>query len=220
MLLVCSPPSACSGSPARPSSPSPASASSRACGSRLFARVLEPGGRPSSTPSAPESSSAGSRPTPAVLQNSGHRQHLDGPAQRPSGAIGGIGILFWTSARLTLLMLAVVPLVAIGRGDLRARGAPHARARRRTPWPPPARSPRRAWLRIRTVRSFAREERHDRSLRRGGSTPSIARPPPGPHLRSVPGRGPAFWRLRGGIGGLLWYGGRLVLAGHDHRRDG
>ncbi|HVP68217.1 MAG TPA: ABC transporter transmembrane domain-containing protein [Anaeromyxobacteraceae bacterium] len=127
-----------------------------------------------------------------------------------ASAVGGVGFLFFTSARLTLVMLAVVPPVAIGavvygwRIRRLSRAAQDALAQA-------GEIAEEGIAGIRTVRSFAAEEREAgryaiaiqrvyelarRRARAGGAF--------------MAGAATAAYLA---VAVVLWYGGRLVMAG-------
>ena len=125
-------------------------------------------------------------------------------------ALGAIGILMWTSWRLTLVMLAVVPLVAGGAGvygrmlrrvskqvqDALARSSEVAEE---------------TLAGVRTVRAFAREERE---VARYGSAvdESFALARHRARLGAVFTGGVSFLGY-GAIAAVLWYGGVLLSEG-------
>ncbi|WP_426757193.1 ABC transporter ATP-binding protein [Myxococcus sp. Y35] len=125
-------------------------------------------------------------------------------------ALGGVALLFFTSVKLTLVMLAVIPPVAIG-GVLYGR---RVRAISRQVQDALAASGEVAeedLSGIRTVRSFAAErhevERYSTAVERS-YTLARARA-----LQSSVFMGAASIAGYGSIAAVLWYGGRLVVDG-------
>jgi ATP-binding cassette subfamily B protein len=125
-------------------------------------------------------------------------------------ALGAVAVLWWTSPRLTLVMLAVVPVIAVG-------AVAFARAVRRT-----SRAAQDALAEassvaeeslgaIRTVKSFAREEQHVTQYAQGIDGVYRA----GRRLALIYGAFQGWTGFLGyaGLAGLMWYGGRLVLEG-------
>ncbi len=124
--------------------------------------------------------------------------------------IGGIAILFYTSWRLTLVMLSIVPVVVLGAviygRTLRALSKEVQDALART-----TEIAEETLSGIRTVRAFAREEQE---IRRYGTAVDgslgLAR------KRSRLGAifaGVVSFAGYGAVAAVLWYGGTLVLSG-------
>lgn len=124
--------------------------------------------------------------------------------------VGGIAILFYTSWRLTLVMLSIVPVVVLGAviygRILRALSKQVQDALART-----TEIAEETLSGIRTVRAFAREERE---IERYGSAVdgslTLAR------QRSRLGAifaGAVSFAGYGAVAAVLWYGGTLVLSG-------
>jgi len=123
-------------------------------------------------------------------------------------AVGALGIMFWTSWKLTLLMLSIVPVAAIGLSiygrKLRevSRGVQDALAVSTA-------VAVETLAGVRTVRSFAREEAEvERYGRAVEDTYSLARRRAG--LGAIFGGGMSFLGF-GSLGAVLWYGGVLFL---------
>lgn len=124
--------------------------------------------------------------------------------------LGAIGILIWTSWKLALLMLAVVPVIAVGAGW-------YGRILRKI-----SRSVQDAFANanaiaeesiggIRTVRSFAREE-HEHARYKEGIESAFALA----KKRAWVGAwfsGLIFFAGYGSIVAVLWYGGHLLASG-------
>jgi ATP-binding cassette subfamily B protein len=126
------------------------------------------------------------------------------------GALGTIGVLFWTSPRLTLAMLAVVPLVAAGAVAF-ARAVRRASRQAQDALAEASAVADEALGSIRTVRSFAREQTHaahyDARIDRVYAA--------GRRMALIYGAFQGWTGFLGyaGLAGILWYGGRLVLQG-------
>jgi len=126
-------------------------------------------------------------------------------------ALGGVGLLLYTSVQLTLVMLAVIPPVAVGAVLYGRR----VRAISRQVQDALAASGEVAeedLSGIRTVRSFAAErhevERYSTAVERSYT---LARERT---LQSSVFMGAASIAGYGSIAAVLWYGGRLVVDGH------
>ncbi|WP_437736159.1 ABC transporter ATP-binding protein [Sorangium sp. So ce1335] len=127
-----------------------------------------------------------------------------------ASVIGGVALLFYTSPRLTLLMLAVVPVVAIGsvaygrRVRRLSRGVQDALARA-------SEVAEEALSGVRTVRAFAAEKREaERYAGRVSASFELARTrirASSSFLAVVNFAGYSAAAL------VLWYGGHLVVAG-------
>ena len=124
--------------------------------------------------------------------------------------IGAVIILAWSNWKLTLVMLAIVPIVALGGGFYgRALRKVSRKAQDSLAAAPAVAEEGLAG--VRTVRAFAREEQE--SLRYGAAVQEaflIAKT----RARLYGGfTGLMTFAGYGAIGGVLWYGGRLVAAG-------
>jgi ATP-binding cassette subfamily B protein len=125
-------------------------------------------------------------------------------------AIGSLVLLFLTSARLTLLMLAVVPFVAIA-AVLFARSVRALSRKTQDALAQASEVAEETLSNIRTVRSFARE---DQEIARYGTQIQAAFAL-GRRLAVTYGTFQGFTALAGygAITLVLWYGGNLVMDG-------
>ncbi|KYF72177.1 ABC transporter ATP-binding protein [Sorangium sp. So ce388] len=127
-----------------------------------------------------------------------------------ASVIGGVAFLFYTSPRLTLLMLAVVPVVALGsvaygrRVRRLSRSVQDALARA-------SEVAEEALSGIRTVRAFAGEKREeDRYAGRVAESFELARK----RIRASGSfMGVVMFAGYSAVALVLWYGGHLVVAG-------
>lgn len=125
-------------------------------------------------------------------------------------ALGSLAILFWTSWRLTVLMLAVVPFVAVG-AVVFARAVRKLSRRTQDALAAASEVAEETLSNIRTVRSFAREGEETR--RYGGKVDDAFRL--GRRLAVVYGsfQGAMGFAGYAAIALVLWYGGTQVIAG-------
>lgn len=127
-----------------------------------------------------------------------------------AGAIGGVGLLFWISAQLTLVMVAVVPPIAIAAGVFGQRVQRLARASQDA-LAEAARVAEETISGVRMVRSFGQETaevaRYGQSIREAYQVTrrQIATVALFTGAASVVGFG--------AVAAVLWYGGRLVVGG-------
>ncbi len=125
-------------------------------------------------------------------------------------ALGSVGVLFWTSTRLTLLMLAMVPFAAVGVA-LFARYVRKLSKKTQDALAAASTVAEEVFSNVRTVRSFAREGSEiDRYSVEVGEALSLGR-----RLALAYGsfQGVGSIAAFGSISLVLWYGGRLVMGG-------
>ena len=121
--------------------------------------------------------------------------------------IGAIGILFWTSWRLTLVMLALVPVAVVG-GLFYGRWVKRLSRKVQDQLANATEVAEETLSGIRTVRSFAREEREvERYSERVHAAYALARVRA--KVNAIFGALAAFAGY-GAISGVLWYGGILL----------
>ena len=125
-------------------------------------------------------------------------------------AIGSLGVLFWTSTRLTLVMLSIVPLVAVG-AMIFARTVRRLSKKTQEALAEATSVAEESFANIRTVRSFARED-HE-TARFGERVQEVFRL--GRRLAAAYGafQGAAGFAGYAALALVLWYGGTLVMAG-------
>lgn len=125
-------------------------------------------------------------------------------------AAGSLGILFWTSARLSMLMLAMVPVVAIGAAVF-ARYVRNLSRRTQDALAAASTVAQEVISNVRTVRSFAREAGEvERYSSRVQEALSMGRQM-GLAYGAFQGAGSVAGF--GAIALVLWYGGHLVMDG-------
>ena len=125
-------------------------------------------------------------------------------------ALGALGVLAWTSWRLTGLMLAVVPVVAIG-AVLFGRTVRRLSKQTQDALAGASEVAEETFSNIRTVRSFAQEE-HEVARYGEKVDEAFAR---GRRLAITYGLFQGFggFAAYAAVALVLWYGGRLVIAG-------
>ena len=128
-----------------------------------------------------------------------------------ASAVGGVGLLFWISAKLTLLMMAVVPPVALAAGifgqriQRLARDSQDALAEA-------GRVAEETIAGVRMVRSFGQEATE---VRRYSSAIDVAYRVTRKQIATVAlFSGAASVVGFGAVAAVLWYGGRLVVQGN------
>ncbi len=125
-------------------------------------------------------------------------------------ALGSLGVLFWTSVHLTLLMLAMVPFVAIGAAVF-ARYVRSLSKRTQDALAGASTVAEEVFSNIRTVRSFARESGElERYATRVNEALSMGRQM---GLAYGSFQGAASFAAFGSISLVLWYGGHRVMSG-------
>lgn len=125
-------------------------------------------------------------------------------------ALGSLAVLFWTSTRLTLLMLAIVPFVAVGAAIF-ARHVRGLSKRTQDALAGASTVAEEVFSNIRTVRSFAREDGEvDRYSVRVNEALEMGR-----RMGLAYGsfQGAISFAAFGAISLVLWYGGHLVMDG-------
>ena len=125
-------------------------------------------------------------------------------------AVGSVAILFWTSARLTAVMLSVVPIVAIGAVFF-ARTVRRLSRKTQDALGAASSVADEALSNIRTVRSFAREAQE--TSRFGAKVDEVFKL--GRRLALAYGvfQGASGFAGWSAVALVLWYGGTLVLEG-------
>ena len=125
-------------------------------------------------------------------------------------ALGSVGVLFWTSTRLTLMMLAMVPVAAVGVA-LFARYVRRLAKKTQDALAAASTVAEEVFANVRTVRSFAREDGEiDRYSTSVGEALSLGR-----RLALAYGafQGVGAVAAFSSISLVLWYGGHLVMNG-------
>jgi ATP-binding cassette subfamily B protein len=123
-------------------------------------------------------------------------------------ALGSIGVLFWTSSKLTLLMLSMVPVVAIGMAVF-GRYIRNLAQRTQDALAQASTVAEEVFSNVRTVRSFAREE--SETERYGSKVQEALSLGRKVGLAYGAFQGAGSIAALGAVSLVLWYGGRMVM---------